>query len=127
MKNLLSEYTQKYGIAEKSILADLGGDIEKIIKSYEDAPALPFASTVDIFSDAENIHYMVEREIRDRWLKKIEREAAVAICNALLICSGTIRISTSLDIEFGCHEFMCAWNDANQEKDKIVAPVVFDN
>ena len=118
---MLSEYTQKYGIAEKSILADLGGDIEKIIKSYEDAPALPFASTVDIFSDAENIHYMVEREIRDRWLKKIEREAAVAIC------SGTIRISTSLDIEFGCHEFMCAWNDANQGKDKIVAPVVFDN
>ena len=127
MKNLLNEYTQKYGICEKTILADLGGDIEKIIKSYEDAPALPFVSTVDIFSDAENIHYMVEREIQDRWLKKIDREAAVAICNALLICSGTIRISTSLDIECGCYEFTYAWNDANQKKDKVVAPVVFEN
>ena len=127
MKNLVNEYTQKYGIAEKSILADLGGDIEKIIKSYEDTPAFPFASTVDTFTDSENIHYMVEREIQDRWLKKIDREAAVAICNALMICGGIIKISNNLGMEYNCWEFADAWNGANQEKRKIIAPVVFDN
>ena len=127
MKNLINEYTQKYGIAEKAILSDLGGDIEKIIEAYESIPEYPFEPTMDVFSDADNIHNMVEREIQTRYFRQISREAAVAICNTLLIGDGTIKIYANLSLEYSCSDFMWVWNEANGDKDKIIAPVVFDN
>ena len=128
MKNLINEYTTKYGIAEKAVLADLGGNFDKIIEEYNNIPAYPFSSCcADIFSDADNIHNMVEREIQARYFRHIDRDVAVAICNALMIGDGTIRIYASLSLEYNCYAFMDAWNEENGDKAKIVSPVVFDN
>lgn len=38
MNDLLESYQDKYGIAEKYILEDFGGDIENIITAYQNTP-----------------------------------------------------------------------------------------
>lgn len=129
MENLLASYEKKYGIVEKYVLADLGGNINDIIAEYASVPAYPFSSMVDdVFTDADNIHNMVARDIQIRYFNQITREQAVTICNLLNSGDGygTIKISSRLDLEYNAYTFMAAWNEIHQESEKICAPATFE-
>jgi hypothetical protein len=130
MYTILKQYQEKYGIAEKYILSEYGGSVEEIIKEYKSNPPWPFETMLLAdFSDADNIHNMVLRDIQRRYFQKIPRDRAVSVCNVLFSGNGdgTIKISSRLDLEYDAHTFMQAWNENNQDQEKIYAPVPFDN
>ena len=129
MENLIESYQSKYGIAEKNVLSELGGNVEEIIKKYESVPAFPFSTMFDDdFSDADNIHNMVLADIQRRYFQDISRDKAVVICNVLSSGNGdgTIKISSKLELEYNAYTFMAAWNENHQESEKIYAPASID-
>lgn len=129
MNDLLESYQDKYGIAEKYILEDFGGDIEGIITAYQNTPPWPFASMLQCdFSDADNIHNLVLRDIQSRYFRQIPRDQAVTICNVLFKgCNdGTIKISSRLELEYTADAFMRAWNDYHSGEEKIYPPTTFE-
>lgn len=129
MENLIESYQNKYGIAEKYVLSELGGSVEEIIKQYESVPAFPFSSILsDVFSDADNIHNMVLADIQRRYFRQIPRDRAVSVCNVLFSGNGdgTIKISSKVDLEYNAYTFMAAWNDNHHETEKIYAPAPID-
>ena len=129
MDNLLKAYQDKYGIAEKYILADFGGNIMDIITEYQNTPPWPFASMLQCdFSDADNIHNLVLRDIQSRYFQQITRDQAVTICNVLFKgCNdGTIKISNRLELEYNAVSFMATWNENHSGEDKISPPTTFE-
>lgn len=121
-------YEKKYGIAEKMLLRELGGDLDTVISQYRDAQSPVFGGLFADFDcggdDADHIHNMVTREIESRYFSLVTRDAAVAVCNTLSIGLGfgTIRISDSTGLEYNAIGFMQAWNANHPDEEKIYAP-----
>lgn len=123
-------YESKYGIAEKMLLEELGGDLDSVISQYRDAQSPVFDGLFSDYDDccggddADHIHNMVTREIEARYFSIVTRDAAVAVCNtlSLVLGFGTIRISTGADLEYNAIGFMQAWNDNHPDDEKIYAP-----
>lgn len=135
-KNLREEYESKYGLAAKMVLRQLGGDPDAIIEKYADkidskteGDALFFSSVMTFFKDtcdADNIHNEILKEIERLYFSSLSRDAAVAICNALII-GGEISITTAVDgLSYNGCRFMAAWNAENPDKQKILPPVGID-
>ena len=129
MEKIYESYQSKYGIAEKYVLSELGGNVAEIIREYESVPDFPFSSMFDVeFSDADNIHNMVLADIQRRYFQAISRDKAVVICNVLSSGNGdgTIKISRNVDLEYNAYTFMAAWNENHRESEKIYAPESID-
>lgn len=130
MTNYNEIYTSKYGENAKMILRDLGGDPDAIITNYPATVDWPFGSMIagDLQDDADSIHGLIVSEIEHLYFSTIPRSSAVAICNTLSLGLGfgTIRISSSIDLEYNSYTFMQRWNDNHPDEGKIIPPAALE-